>query len=115
MSSLRDDPAEARRVLTERRGELARLLELGHETASVVAADPQGVNGGAGLDDLQQRAMASDVARRRRLELARVEAALERVATEDYGYCLACGSPITDGRLALDPAAAFCVECAARV
>ena len=82
MSSLRDDPAEARRVLTERRGQLARALELGQEAAAAMAADPQGVSGGAELDELQQRATASDVARRRRLEL--------------------------------DPAAALCVDCAAR-
>jgi DnaK suppressor protein len=36
------------------------------------------------------------------------------MATEDYGYCLGCGSPISDRRLELDPAAALCVDCAAR-
>ena len=113
MPNLRDEPAVARRLLTERRAEVARMLEV-VEDAAAVEADPQRVGGTSRLDELQQREIASDAARRRRRELLRIEAALERVESGEYGHCLACGAPIPEARLDLDPAAVLCMDCAAR-
>ena len=42
-------------------------------------------------------------------ELADVEHALERLAAGSYGTCEACGRPIDEERLAVQPAARFCV------
>ncbi len=114
MPSLRDQPAVARRLLIERRAEVARMLAVVEEAASAVEADPQRVGGTSRLDELQQREIASDAARRRRRELLRIEAALERVESGEYGHCLACGAPIPEARLDLDPAAVLCMDCAAR-
>jgi DnaK suppressor protein len=114
MPSLRDEPEAARRVLTERHAQVARMLEVVEEAAAVVEADPQRVGGTSRLDELQQREIASDAARRRRRELLLIEAALERVDKGEYGHCLACGAVVAEGRLELDPAAVSCMECAAR-
>jgi DnaK suppressor protein len=114
MASLRDEPAVARRVLTERREEVARMLVAVEEAAAAVEADPQRVGGSSRLDELQQREIASDAARRRRRELMRIDSALERVESGEYGHCLACGAPIPEARLELDPAAVLCMDCAAR-
>ena len=114
MTGLRDDAAAARRLLSERRAELVRLLDQGEEATGPVELDPQQVGRDSRLEAQQQQAIAQDTERRRRLELLRVEAALERLEQGEYGLCLACGAPIVDARLDLDPAAVLCVECAAR-
>jgi DnaK suppressor protein len=114
MTSLRDDPVVARRVLSDKRDEVARMLELGGEAAAVVEVDPQRIGRLSRMDALQQQAMAQDAERRRRQELARIEAALARVEEGAYGWCLGCGEPIAEGRLALDPAVTLCVACAGR-
>ncbi|MBS0327197.1 MAG: TraR/DksA family transcriptional regulator [Proteobacteria bacterium] len=44
-------------------------------------------------------------------ELAKVEAALARVADGSYGECAECGDPIPYARLAAYPAAPRCVGC----
>jgi DnaK suppressor protein len=113
-TSLREDPAKARRVLNERRAEVARSLGQVEGAAVAVDADPQRVGGTSRLDELQQREIAGDAARRRRRELLRIDSALERVESGEYGYCLACGAPIPEARLALDPAAVLCLPCAER-
>jgi RNA polymerase-binding transcription factor DksA len=43
-------------------------------------------------------------------ELADVDRALERLDRGTYGRCDACGAPIADERLAVVPAARFCVQ-----
>ncbi|MFO1071206.1 MAG: TraR/DksA C4-type zinc finger protein [Geminicoccaceae bacterium] len=99
MASLRDDPAAARDLLMAKRAELAAVL-----------AAPEGEALAEG--SLEQQALAQDVERLRRLELQRVEAALQRVEGGEYGWCAACGEPISDARLASDPAVALCIACA---
>jgi RNA polymerase-binding protein DksA len=47
-------------------------------------------------------------------ELAMLDAALERVASGDYGYCIDCGEEIARERLVANPAAARCTECQER-
>jgi RNA polymerase-binding transcription factor DksA len=43
-------------------------------------------------------------------ELADVDRALERLDGGTYGSCQACGGPIDDERLAVMPAARFCLD-----
>ncbi|MDH5573089.1 MAG: TraR/DksA family transcriptional regulator [Gammaproteobacteria bacterium] len=42
----------------------------------------------------------------------RIDNALLRLEAGHFGYCLACGKKIPDGRLQLVPYAEHCVECA---
>ena len=44
-------------------------------------------------------------------ELAKIDAALERVRIGTYGICEVCGAPIAEKRLALTPEAACCTDC----
>ena len=64
------------------------------------------------MDALQDQAMALETERRRKIELRRIAAALDRLTEDDYGYCLGCGELIEPKRLALDPTAPQCVDCA---
>jgi DnaK suppressor protein len=64
------------------------------------------------MDALQVQAMALAAQRRRGAEHAQIEAALRRIAENDYGWCIACGEEIAEARLRYNPAVAKCIECA---
>lgn len=44
-------------------------------------------------------------------ELARIDAALERLTRGEYGYCRHCGCPIPLARLDADPTTTECGSC----
>lgn len=50
----------------------------------------------------------ADLGAAAQLELRAIEAALERMAAGEYGFCVTCGEPISDERLDLLPATPFC-------
>lgn len=45
-------------------------------------------------------------------EIARIEAALHRIAEGDYGVCVKCGDEISPARLDVLPYTPFCSACA---
>lgn len=47
-------------------------------------------------------------------ELARIDAALERIEAGSYGECESCGAPIGTARLEAYPTAVRCVKCQAQ-
>lgn len=61
---------------------------------------------------MQGQEMARETARRRQAELARIERAMERLDSGDYGYCVSCDEEIAIGRLELDPSTLTCIRCA---
>ncbi len=62
--------------------------------------------------EAQQLALAAD--RQRQSELTRIAAALQRIADDSFGACLACGEDIAIKRLEFDPSVTTCIECARR-
>lgn len=46
------------------------------------------------------------------VEIRMIEAALIRIADDEYGYCTQCGAEIASERLDLLPATPFCASCA---
>jgi RNA polymerase-binding transcription factor DksA len=45
-------------------------------------------------------------------ELLRIAAAIRRIDTGNYGFCVVCEEPIAPNRLEADPAVPACVDCA---
>lgn len=43
--------------------------------------------------------------------LRAIRAALSRIESGNYGWCVACGSPIAEARLRAEPEADHCVAC----
>ena len=64
------------------------------------------------MDEIQNQAMSAETERRRLDELHRIDAALARMAEDEYGYCATCGDEIEKKRLELDPAILTCIGCA---
>lgn len=54
------------------------------------------------LDALDERGRAA---------LRAIRAALSRIESGNYGWCVACGSPIAEARLRAEPEADHCMTC----
>jgi len=106
------DVAAMRRHLEERREELKALAETNQEARDTVDLDPVREGRLARMDSLQKQAMSQAADRRRKQEMQRIEAALQRMDEGDYGYCATCDEPIGKRRLEVDPAAPLCIQCA---
>ena len=99
-------------LLIERRDTLRRLVELSAGSRAPVELDQTRLGRLSRMDALQDQAMSLETARRREIELRRIDAALGRIGAGDFGFCLTCDEPIGEARLALDPATPQCIDCA---
>ncbi len=106
------DEKTARTRLAEKKAELVELSKLSEEARAPVELDQQAVGRLSRMDALQNQAMQQAAERARKLDLVRIEMAERRLSEGDYGYCEECGEEIPDGRLAIDPMAERCVNCA---
>ena len=104
--------ADARRRLEERRAELERLTAASRDERRPVELDPAVQGRLSRMDALQVQAMSLETERRRSQEIRRIDAALARLAADEFGDCLRCGEEIEPARLELDPAAPLCFDCA---
>ena len=109
------DKTKMKSFLVERREELLLLLEVGEENKTDNDLDQQRIGRLSRMDAMQQHAMEDETGRRREKELQRIAAALDRIESDDYGYCTACGEPIAVKRLQNDPGTPMCIFCAQRV
>lgn len=103
---------ELRQTLLARLSELREIDELSADSRRPVELDQQSVGRLSRMDAMQQQAMAFAAQGRRQHDVRLITQALERMTTEDCGYCGSCGEPISFGRLRLDPTLALCIECA---
>jgi RNA polymerase-binding transcription factor len=92
------------------RQELEESQAIAKDASDVVELDQQSVGRLSRMDALQSQAMAQETARRRQLDIRRIDAAVKRIEEGEYGYCATCGETIQRGRLELDPAAVTCVK-----
>lgn len=107
------DITAAKETLERARDELASLRSASKDARAPVTLDQQSVGRLSRMDAMQGQAMALEQDRRREEKLCRIEAALTRIHSGDYGYCLKCDEPISRKRLELDPAVPVCIDCAA--
>ena len=64
------------------------------------------------MDALQQQALAQVAGQLAEQERQRIEAALKRIESGEYDWCVLCGEEIGEGRLRFDPSVLTCIECA---
>lgn len=94
--------------------EILSLTETREATAATVTLDQASVGRLSRMDALQQQAMAINNRQRAQMTLRRIDAALLRCNDHSYGLCMDCDEPIPTPRLAFDPAALRCIDCATR-
>ena len=109
------DRRKMKSLLVKRREELLMLLDAGIENRTDNDLDQQRIGRLSRMDSIQQQAMEDETARRREKDLQRILAALDRIESDDYGYCTACGGIIAVKRLRNDPGTPMCINCARKV
>ena len=112
LKSMTVDIEKARDRLAAKRAELEELSRISQESRATVELDQQSVGRLSRMDAMQQQAMAEAQERTRKRDLIRIEQAERRLREDEYGYCSECGEEIAGGRLAIDPMAEKCVNCA---
>lgn len=106
------DIEKVRTQLEARKAELTASIENAAESAAPVELDQQVQGRLSRMDAIQGQAMAQATIERRRIEIAQINAAFNRMEENEFGYCVECGDEIAPKRLELNPAIARCVECA---
>ncbi len=64
------------------------------------------------MDAMQQQAMSQAADRLLDVERQRIQTALSRIESEEYGYCILCDEEIAEKRLQFDPSLLTCISCA---
>ena len=90
-----------------------QVMELEHkQSGATVELDQTKVGRLSRMDAMQMQQMALEAVRRRQQQLLEIEAALHRVDSGAYGYCLVCEEEIAVARLNANPACTHCIKCA---
>ena len=98
--------------LEEKKLTLKNLIVSAKNSTEVVELDQTKIGRLSRMDAIQRQSMAIEMERRREVALRRVEAAIERLKSGDFGNCISCHQKIPLKRLKFDPACTTCVTCA---
>ena len=100
-----------RQKLIRLRSELRELEESFREASEPVKLDQARVGRLSRMDAMQAQQMALEAARRRQDQLLKIEGALRRIESGEYGYCFVCGEEIDIRRFSVDPTTTRCMKC----
>jgi len=98
--------------LLQMRSELLDIEESSGESKGTVELDQAKVGQLSRMDAMQLQQMALEEARRRQQKLKKIEGALGRIESDEYGECFICGEEIDPRRLNFDATITRCIVCA---
>ncbi|PLX99815.1 MAG: molecular chaperone DnaK [Desulfuromonas sp.] len=101
---------EIKALLLTRRAELERLIENSENGSKPVSLE-QPIGRLSRMDALQQQSMSQASQQVAAQRLKQIRAALQRIESEAYGFCLECEEAIELARLKARPEAPFCIDC----
>lgn len=101
---------ELHELLSSLRAELQQLLEHSSDGAQPVSLD-EPIGRLSRMDAMQQQSMVQANRRTAQTRLTRIEAALRRHESGEYGLCVECEEEIGYARLKAQPEAPFCIDC----
>jgi DnaK suppressor protein len=103
--------AQRRALLEARwRDRLERVTALSLAYHDAAQSVPSGPAGNRGASSRRARQLARQAVAERQA-LAEIEAALDRIAAGQYGWCEQCGRPISATLLAAQPQTRYCAAC----
>ena len=106
------NPDKFKALIEQKIVQLQALQLEARAACDTVVLDQSRVGRLSRMDAMQSQAMNQAAQRRREAELIRLQSALQRLGQEAYGFCEDCDEPISEGRLMIDLAADYCVQCA---
>jgi len=105
------DTAKFRALLESRKAELqSRMTEIDDMLDASQSKDWEELATERESDEVLERMGAEGKA-----EMAKIEAALDRMEEGEFGYCVKCGNEISTERLELLPHTPFCRTCASQL
>ena len=96
--------------LLEQHSELTRAMDKAHKEIRALANSASADVVDESCGNASKEAIFSTYSQSR-AQLRRIEAALKRISTGDFGVCAACGSAISLKRLQAMPSVNNCIEC----
>ena len=106
------DLVHFKKKLLTLREEIEQIEETGDEAAETVELDQSAIGRLSRMDALQGQAMAKESQQRRKIQKQRIEATLQRMEKNEFGWCAKCWEEINPKRLEVDPTAPLCIDCA---
>ena len=100
------------KLLKDRLETITAMKESQKKEAAPVTLDQTRVGRLSRMDAMQQQAMSQATVRLTELEQRRIQSALDRMQSDEYGYCIICDEEIAEGRLKFDPSILTCISCA---
>ncbi len=100
-----------REQLLQLKDELEAVSDVSDEAARPVQLDQAMVGRLSRMDAMQAQSMAQEAVRRRKEQLIRIEGALRRLESGEFGLCFVCDEEISLERLQFDPTTTRCVGC----
>jgi RNA polymerase-binding transcription factor len=98
--------------IEDRLATIAQGQERQKKTGATVELDQARVGRLTRMDAMQQQAMSQASARLVEHERQRLQSALARMESGEFGYCVMCEEEIAEGRLQFDPSIPTCITCA---
>lgn len=111
---------EEKELQAARENLLRMRRELMQEVQDAAAACREmGQDGVPDIGDMSSQTYSRDVllnlSEAQRQKIRDIDAALDRLASGEYGICLRCGEEIDPKRMAVRPFSRYCVECKTEV
>jgi len=100
-----------RHKLVNLRSELQDLVESSIEATGRGEPDQTGIGSRSLMNTLLMQQRAQEGARRRQRQLLKIDGALRRIESGEYGTCFICEEDLDVLRLSEDPAITRCVKC----
>ena len=108
----KDQISQFKQDLLTLRDELQELEQEFSKSGGTVVLDQSSVGRLSRMDAMQAQQMALETSRRRQLHAQKIEGALKRIESGEFGYCYVCEEEIDPRRLEADPSNTRCLKCA---
>ncbi len=108
----KDQISQFKQSLLIQRDELQKLEQEFSKSGGIVVLDQSSVGRLSRMDAMQAQQMALETARRRQHHIQKIEGALKRIESGDFGNCYVCEEEIDTRRLQADPSNTRCLKCA---
>ncbi len=108
----KDDIERIRQSLLSLKAELQEQEAAFKADSGPVELDQARVGRLSRMDAMQAQQMALEAARRRQGQLTKIEGALGRIESDEFGYCFICDEALDLRRLSVDPTNTRCMKCA---
>lgn len=93
------------------RAELQDLENSPEEATTTVEPDQSGIGRRSLMDAMLSERKVQEVTRKRQRHLQKIDGALLRIESSDYGKCFICEEEIDLRRLSVDPTNTRCMKC----